>query len=126
MQVLKNNHANAVGPCEVLEENPEKPVTRFIIARDTPTAPRYLCGNLVHRGEWSRRGEPVARSPKRARVAPMLRHESLDQGALAEPRFSGQEYELAGSRACFLEAPVQSLELSLALQQVHWGVIIRQ
>jgi hypothetical protein len=64
--------------------------------------------------------------PKAARGAPMLRHELLDQGTLAEPRFSGQEYELAGSRACFLEAPVQCFELLLTLEQMHDRTIIRQ
>jgi len=125
VKVLQHNHARAFRPCEFLEENPEEPVTRFVIPCDTPAELGGLGRNLVHRGERPRRAEPVARTPKRAHVTPMLRHESLDQCALAEPRFSSDEDEFAGTRACVLDAAVQCCELLLALEQMHDGSIIR-
>src|SRR5579859_3644683 len=72
MEVLQHNHANALGPCEFLEEKAKEPVTRIVIAYDPPTERQCLRGNLVHRSECSGRGEPVAGTPECARVSPTL------------------------------------------------------
>jgi hypothetical protein len=85
---------------------------------------RSLRGNLVHRRQWPRGGERVARAPQRARVAPMLGHKTLDQGALAEACFRGDEYEFAAGRACIPQAAVEFLELLLTFEQVHARRII--
>src|SRR5260370_20219813 len=95
MEILQHNHANVLWPCEFLEEKAKEPFTRIVIAYDPLTERQCLRGNLAHRGERSGRGEPVARTPKCARVTPMLRHKSLHQGTLAETRFTGDEDELA-------------------------------
>jgi hypothetical protein len=124
MEILQNNHANVLGSCQFLEEKPKQPVTRFVIACAPPTERQCLRGNLVHWRECPGRGEPVARAPECARVAPMLRHKSLHQRTLAETRFAGDEEELTGSRACLPEAPVEFFELLLTLEQVHDRCII--
>jgi hypothetical protein len=53
------------------------------------------------------------------RITPMLRHESLNQGALAYSGFPRDEHELTGRRTCLEEAPVEFFQLFLAVQKMH-------
>jgi hypothetical protein len=124
MEVFEHNNPHMLGSCEFLEEEAKEPVTRFVIACIPPIERRCLCGNLVDWGKRPWRGEPVACTPKCACLAPMLRREPLNQGALAEPRFTRDEDELARRRACLPEAPVEFIELLLALEKVHERSII--
>jgi hypothetical protein len=53
----------------------------------------------------------------------VFRDESLYESALSEPRLPRYEHELARGRPRLLEAPVENLELILALEQVHTSII---
>jgi hypothetical protein len=119
VQVLQDYYADALGAGEILEKNPKEPVTRLAIAYAAATRRYCLCSNFVNRGQCPWCAQCVAGSPERARIAPMLRHESLNQGTLANPGFARDEDELTGRRACLLKAPVEFFKLFLAVKKVH-------
>ena len=119
VKILEHHQADALRARQFLEQNPEQVVTEFAVSGEGTPRLGYLGGNLVHRGEGPGCRQPVARTPECARVAPVLRHEPLHEGALSESRLSGDEQQLAATLAGFLKASGELVELRLALEQVH-------
>jgi hypothetical protein len=118
VQILQNDNANALLLCEIVQDQPEEPVPRFVIARGS-RRPANLCGNLMHRCECPRRRKRIAGTPQRANVMLMFPYELLHKGTLAESSFAGDEHKLAASPMCLLKASVQYVELLLTFEQVH-------
>ncbi|HEX3913577.1 MAG TPA: hypothetical protein VHW71_08720 [Steroidobacteraceae bacterium] len=119
MQILQDNQANPFGSPEILEKNPEQLIARFTIGPGSLRESGRLRGNLMHGSQCSRGGERIAGAPQCARVAPVLGDECLDQGALTEARSTGEQYQLAATRACLLDAAVQFFNLLFSLEKVH-------
>jgi hypothetical protein len=108
---------NAVATASVRERAPSFP---RIAESGTTVRTRGVQRELVHRRKRTGRRQPVARAPKDAHVASVVRAKSLDQRAFAETRLARHEYELAGTHARIFKAPEKHVELLLALKKwVH-------